>query len=194
MPKTLAPLILASGSPRRRDLLRNGGFQFDVIPPADVDETELPGEPPERLVARLAREKAASVARSFRCGLVLGCDSVVECNGSVLGKPRDQEHARQILLSLSGQEHRVLTGLCLWPMPENTPDVRVARTRLYMDPLSPEQLDAYLAGGQWKGKAGAFGYQDGLDWVRVLEGSETNVVGLPMELLAEMLEAISRGQ
>ncbi len=194
MPETCLPLILASSSPRRRDLLRNGGFQFDVIPPVDVDETELPGETPERLVARLARDKAASVARSVRRGLVLGCDSVVECNGSILGKPRDLEHARQILHALSGQEHCVLTGLCLWPMPESTPDVRVARTRLYMDPLSPEQLDDYLAGGQWEGKAGAFGYQDGLDWVRVLEGSETNVVGLPMELLAEMLAAVSRRQ
>ena len=194
MPDTRLPLILASSSPRRRDLLRNAGFQFDVIPPVDVDETELPGETPERLVARLAREKAASVARSVGRGLVLGCDSVVECNGSILGKPRDLAHARQILDALSGQEHCVLTGLCLWPMPDGTPDVRVARPRRYQDPLTPEQLDEYLAGGQWEGKAGAFGYQDGLDWVRVLEGSETNVVGLPMELLAEMLAAVSRRQ
>jgi septum formation protein len=194
MPETRLRLILASSSPRRRDLLRYGGFQFDVIPPDGVDETELPGETPERVVVRLARDKAASVARSVRRGLVLGCDSVVECNGSILGKPRDLEHARQILCALSGQEHRVLTGLCLWPVPESTPDVRVARTRLYMDPLSPEQLDEYLAGGQWEGKAGAFGYQDGLNWVRVLEGSGTNVVGLPMELLAEMLAAVSRRQ
>ncbi|MDZ7617660.1 MAG: Maf family protein [Patescibacteria group bacterium] len=188
------PLILASSSPRRRDLLRGGGFQFSVIPPVDVDETELPGETPEQLVARLARAKAASVAQRTDGGLVLGCDSVVECGGRILGKPRDLEHARQILGSLVGREHRVLTGLCLWPVPEGTPDVRVAQTRLVMDPLSPAQLEQYLASGQWEGKAGAFGYQDGLDWVRVLEGSETNVVGLSMELLAEMLAALSKRQ
>ena len=95
-----------------------------------------------------------------------------------------------MLTILSGREHRVLSGLCLWPMPGGEPVVRVAVTTLRMDVLSPELLDAYLASGQWEGKAGAFGYQDGLDWVRVIEGSESNVVGLPLELLAEMIEQI----
>ena len=95
---------------------------------------------------------------------------------------------RAMLTILSGQEHRVHSGLCLWPLPDGEPAVRVAVTTLRMDPLAPELLDAYLAGDGWRGKAGAFGYQDGLDWVHVVEGSESNVVGLPMELLAEMIE------
>ena len=122
-----------------------------------------------------------------RAGLILGCDTVAECNGQILGKPADPEHARAMLSTLSGREHRVLSGLCLWRVPDGEPMVDVAVTRLRMDELSPEQLDEYLAGEQWEGKAGAFGYQDGLDWVHVIEGSESNVVGLPMELLAEML-------
>ena len=187
MAAPLPALILASRSPRRRELLQRAGYQFKVIVPVGVDESKRPDESPEALVARLAHWKAGDVARRVDRGLVLGCDTVVECNGQILGKPRDFEHARRILLALSGREHRVLSGVCLWPVPAGRPEVRAAQTLLRMDPLSREQLAEYLAGGQWKGKAGAFGYQDRLGWVHVVEGSETNVVGLPLELLAEML-------
>jgi septum formation protein len=140
----------------------------------------------------LARQKAADVAGRIAGEaakqLVLGCDTVAECAGTILGKPADREDAAAMLRLLSGQEHRVLSGVCLWPLSGGEPIVRVAVTTLRMDPLSPECLDAYLASDQWQGKAGAFGYQDGIDWVHVIEGSESNVVGLPMELLAEMLE------
>ena len=115
------------------------------------------------------------------------CDTVAECDGQILGKPANEEHARQMLQMLSGREHRVLSGLCLWNVPGGNPRVRVAVTRLRMDRLSAVEIDDYLASGLWEGKAGAFGYQDRLGWVHVVEGSETNVVGLPMELLAEML-------
>jgi septum formation protein len=206
MTKHLPRLILASRSPRRRELLAAAGYDFEVFPPSDDAESgTFDNETPGELVARLARQKAADVARrvaelwcrrpacpSSRDGcttkLVLGCDTVAECAGQILGKPLDREDAKAMLTLLSGQEHRVLSGLCLWPLPNGEPAVRVAVTTLRMDPLSPELLDAYLAGDQWQGKAGAFGYQDGIDWVHVIEGSESNVVGLPMELLAEMLE------
>ena len=112
---------------------------------------------------------------------------MAECDGQILGKPADEVHARQMLQMLSGREHRVLSGLCLWNVPGGSPRVRVAVTRLRMDRLSAAEIDDYLASGLWEGKAGAFGYQDRLGWVHVVEGSETNVVGLPMELLAEML-------
>jgi len=92
-----------------------------------------------------------------------------------------------MLETLSGREHRVLSGICLWNYPDGKPDTRVAVTRLRMDKLSQQQLDDYLESYQWEGKAGAFGYQDRLGWVHVIEGSESNVVGLPMELLAEMM-------
>ena len=120
-------------------------------------------------------------------GLIIGCDTVAECRGQILGKPADREHARQILELLRGQPHRVYSGLCLWRRPGDRRLARVAVTNLVMDDLSDEQLAAYLATGDWQGKAGAFGYQDGLDWVHVTSGSESNVVGLPMELLAEMM-------
>jgi septum formation protein len=92
-----------------------------------------------------------------------------------------------MLQSLSGRRHEVLTGLCLWKLPAGRPRVQVAVTTLQMDRLTPGQLDEYLASGQWVGKAGAYGYQDRLGWVRIVEGSPSNVVGLPLELLAEML-------
>jgi septum formation protein len=137
----------------------------------------------------LAYQKAADVVRRVSAGLVLACDTVAECDGQILGKPSHEEHARKMLQILSGREHRVLSGLCLWPAPKGQPQVRVAITRLRMDALSEQQLNEYLASGLWEGKAGAFGYQDGIDWVHVLEGSASNVVGLPMELLAEMIAA-----
>jgi septum formation protein len=181
-------LVLASCSPRRRELLTAAGYQFEVIPPSETAECGVShAEAPTLLVARLACQKAADVARRISEGLVLGCDTVAECNGQILGKPLDRDHARTMLDALSGREHRVLSGLCLWQVPDGRPAVRVAVTTLRMDPLSPQQLDDYLASGRWEGKAGAFGYQDGIDWVHVLEGSESNVVGLPMELLGEML-------
>ena len=190
MATQLPKLILASRSPRRRELLAAAGYAFEVQPPSEAAECGVcSGESPAQLVARLAYQKAADVARRIGRGLVLGCDTVAECQGQILGKPADQEHARAMLKTLSGREHRVLSGLCLWNVPDGQPVVRVAVTTLRMDELTPQQLDQYLAGGQWEGKAGAFGYQDGLDWVHVVEGSESNVVGLPMELLAEMVQA-----
>jgi septum formation protein len=185
------PLILASRSPRRRELLVAAGYAFEVFPPDDSAECGLcSSENPAQLVARLAYQKAANVAEKVKEGVILGCDTVAECDGQILGKPLDAAHARRMLQSLSSREHRVFSGLCLWKIPGGQPLVRVATTLLRMDPLTESQLDEYLAGGQWEGKAGAFGYQDRLGWVHIVEGSATNVVGLPMELLAEMLHDI----
>ena len=181
-------LILASQSPRRRQLLEEAGYRFTVCPPSpEAEQGDVAGEEPARLVARLAYQKAADVARRVERGLILACDTVAECDGRILGKPADEDHARRMLETLRGREHRVLTGLCLWPLPDGQPDTRVEVTTLRMDRLSDEQIDEYLASGGWLGKAGAFGYQDRLGWVHVIEGSESNVVGLPMELLAKML-------
>lgn len=181
-------LILASRSPRRRELLQEAGYRFEVVAPGDAAECgACSAESASQVVARLAWQKAADVARRVEAGTVVGCDTVAECGGRILGKPADEDHARRMLLALSGREHRVYSGLCVWRVPEGRPAVRVAVTRLRMDALTDAQLDEYLAGGQWEGKAGAFGYQDRLGWVHVVEGSESNVVGLPLELLAEML-------
>jgi|GEM_PF-298476 len=315
-------LILASRSPRRRELLTEAGYEFEVLPPSEEaeDETLRPGESAAQLAVRLAQQKAADVVRRIACrfqippvcpapeqrpvpepnpkttgqnlafpgspsvcpilsgqpsvhpvlseqpparailselrsaapeqspacpmrsdhppkrpilseqfpvplpsgqappglwtndpvrfepvsydpagqkrptgpiqAIVIGCDTVVECQGHILGKPTDQRHARQILESLSGQEHWVYSGLCLWPLPTGQPQCQVAASRLRMDPLRPDQLEEYLQSGQWEGKAGAFGYQDRLGWVHLLEGSPSNVVGLPLELLAQMLSQL----
>lgn len=186
-------LILASQSPRRRELLTEAGYRFEIVPPSDSAECGLcSGEGPAELVARLARQKAEDVVRRLDIQpadprIVLACDTVAECQGMILGKPVDDAHARQMLQSLRGREHRVFSGLCLWPLDHRAPRLRVDVTRLEMDALSDQEIEDYLASGAWEGKAGAFGYQDRLGWVRVIEGSETNVVGLPMELLAEML-------
>ena len=126
----------------------------------------------------------------LRSTLPNGLEIVAECNGQILGKPADEEHAQRMLQALRGREHRVLSGLCLWKK-GGEPVVRVAVTVLRMDPLTNAQIDDYLASGAWEGKAGAFGYQDRLGWVHVVEGSESNVVGLPMEPLAEMLAEIA---
>jgi septum formation protein len=186
-------LILASRSPRRRQLLAAAGYEFEVVEPRHGAECGVCSrESPAELVARLAFEKAADVARRVGRGLVLGCDTVAEVDGEVLGKPDSEALARRMLQMLRGREHRVLSGVCLWDVPEREPVTRVAVTKLRMDRLSDEAIDAYVASYQWEGKAGAFGYQDGLDWVHVIEGSESNVVGLPMEMLGEMLGEIAK--
>ena len=193
MPGVRPQMILASASPRRRELLAEAGYDFIVRPPHESAECgQRDGESPAELVARLARQKAADVASRCDSGLVLGCDTVVECCGQVLGKPQDRSHARQMLDVLRGHEHRVYSGLCLWGVPGDRRRVGVAMTRLVMTPISDQQLDGYLDTGDWQGKAGAFGYQDGHDWLRILDGSVSNVVGLPLELLDEMLQEWER--
>lgn len=183
--------ILASQSPRRRLLMEEAGYEFDIIPPGDHVECGVcSGESPPELVARLAYQKAADVARQIDNAIVIGCDTVAECLGQVLGKPHNELHARQMLHTLRGREHRVLSGLCLWDRPTDRVRVEVATTRLRMLPIADAKIEAYLATGDWEGKAGAFGYQDGVPWIEILEGSESNVVGLPMELLARMLSEL----
>jgi septum formation protein len=183
-------LILASSSPRRRQLLHEAGYHFEVRAPSESAECGIcSSETPPELVARLAYQKAQDVALRLDTGLVVGCDTIAECLGQILGKPLNREHAREMLSLLRGREHRVYSGLCLWRRPEDQTSVQVEVTRLLMDPITDAQLDSYLDTDLWEGKAGAFGYQDGLDWVHIIQGSESNVVGLPLELLERMLRA-----
>jgi septum formation protein len=192
------PIILASGSPRRRKLLQEAGYSFTVVPLAEDVECGVCSDfGPAGLVADLAYRKAAAVRKMLEdkpfdtATVVLAADTVAECDGFALGKPRDELDARAMLTKLSDREHRVLTGVCLWGMDGGAPLIRVAVTKLRMDRLTDERLDEYIASGQWEGKAGSFGYQDRLGWVHIVEGSESNVVGLPMDLLAEMLGEMS---
>lgn len=184
------PLVLASGSPRRAQLLRAAGYQFTVMVAGDEAECGVCSrETAPEMVARYAYRKAADVAARIDRGLVLAADTVASCVGQILGKPRDQMHAESILRTLSGRRHDVYTGVCLWSVCQQKCLVDVVRTELEMEPLSESMLHEYLDSMLWEGKAGAFGYQDGNDWLRVIGGgSESNVVGLPMERLAELLE------
>jgi nucleoside triphosphate pyrophosphatase len=189
-----ALLILASRSPRRRELLAEAGYQFKVVPPLnDFEPSPSSGEDPADYVARLAEAKARDVAAQIGQGLILACDTVAECDGRVLGKPETADDARRMLELLSGREHRVLTGLCLWNAPAGETKTRVAVTTLRMDALIFEQVKEYVETGLWEGKAGGFGYQDRLGWIHIIEGSPSNVVGLPLELLAEMLAELEFG-
>lgn len=190
-------LILASASPRRRQLLAEAGYQFRVVEPDPQVECGLCSEDgPAGLVMESAYRKAADVVRRLvdepgglpmADAIVVAADTMAECDGQILGKPSDETAAQAMLQMLSGRKHCVLTGVCVWPLASHVPDLHVAVTTLQMDPLTDRQIEDYIASGQWEGKAGAFGYQDRLGWVHIKHGSESNVVGLPMELLAELL-------
>lgn len=183
-------LVLASGSPRRAQLLNAAGYEFVVRPAGENAECGMCSrETAPELVARYAYRKAVDVASRFADGLVLAADTVASCNGRILGKPRDRDHARVMLETLRGRRHDVYTGVCLWSTRTSRCLVDVARTTLEMEAISDQMLEQYLDSLKWEGKAGAFGYQDGNDWLAVLaDGSESNVVGLPMERLKELLE------
>lgn len=172
-------------------LLEQAGYSFEIVPPSDGAECGVcTGESPAELVVRLARQKAADVASRVDDGIVLGCDTVAECQGRILGKPRDAEHAREMLQLLRGQVHHVYSGVCLWCRPSDDLLVDVATTKLRMADISDEQLEAYIDSDAWIGKAGAFGYQDRTGWLEILSGSDSNVIGLPLELLAILLEGV----
>lgn len=186
---TRPKLILASSSPRRRQLLQEAGYEFEIVPPDESVEKGLCSNcSPAELVSEHAFHKAKAIASELESGLILAADTVGECNGQILGKPAGVEHARQMLELMSGKTHRVLTGVCLWHRPTDQQIVHVEQTVLTMDPIQEDWLDRYLETNDWVGKAGAFGYQDGLDWIQILKGSESNVVGLPLEALERLLE------
>ncbi|NOY43562.1 MAG: septum formation protein Maf [Planctomycetes bacterium] len=197
----LPQLTLASGSPQRLRLLTDAGFAFDVVIPHESAECGICSTGgPAALVAELAQRKAADVASQLANRnpsepaprLLIACDTVAECGGAILGKPKDVDHARNMLERLRGTTHRVYSGLCLWPYnsdPSGVPETCIVTTELRMDDISDDQLDEYLASELWQGKAGAFGYQDRTNWLHICQGSESNVIGLPMEQLTEMLAA-----
>jgi len=187
---TELPLILASASPRRKQLLAEAGFLFEILlPDEDVEDERRPNELPMEYVQRLAFQKAKNGADKVEQGIILGGDTIVLCSDKILEKPTDREDARRMLQLLRGQVHSVLSGLCLIKKEISgamTVHQRAEATRLIMQPISDNLLESYLDTGGWQGKSGAFGYQDGNDWLTILEGSESNVVGLPLELFRAM--------
>ena len=182
------PLVLASASPRRLDLLARIGIVPDRVLPADIDEAPLKAELPRQLAARLAAGKAAAAAALAPPGaLVLAADTVVGVGRRILGKPGGREEARRFLTLLSGRRHTVLTGVTLH-RPDARPAARVVETAVAFQRLTDQQVEAYLDSGEWEGKAGAYAIQGRAEmFVRFLSGSWSNVVGLPLFETAQML-------
>ncbi len=183
-------LILASQSPRRRQLMHEAGYEFEVVMPDENAESGEPdGDATSVFVTRLAVQKAANVAMKVSGpAIVIACDTVADCDGHVLGKPTDREHARQMLQMLSGREHSVWSGLCVWHTDSSEFEIQPVESRLYMTELSSQMIEQYLDSGAWQGKSGAFGFQDDLPWLKLVSGTASNVVGLPMPELADLLE------
>jgi len=182
-------LVLASASPRRADLLRSAGFQFQVVP-VDVDERPLAGEDPAVMVQRLATEKAALVSDRVPDGVVIGADTVVVVDAVILGKPGDDRDAAGMLRRLSGRSHEVLTGVAVHANGRRL--VAVERTVVWFLPLSDADIAWYVSSGEPLDKAGAYAVQ-GLAsrFVTRIEGSYSNVVGLPVARVCELLNRIT---
>ncbi len=183
------PLILASQSPRRRQLLTDAGFTFVVQAPDDSVEKGICSNcGPDQLVVDAAVAKATAIAQLTDHGIILAADTVALCKAEILGKPVDVDHARAMLKLMSGTVHQVLTGVCLWHRPSNQFRAHLERTTLKMETLTAQKIEDYLDSDQWIGKAGAFGYQDGLDFVSIVEGLESTVVGLPVEKIQSWID------
>ena len=184
-------LILASASPRRRELLTQAGYRYEVQP-SSIPESRRPGEDAIRFATRLAREKAEEIfARhqpSITPLMVLGADTVVVCDGEVMGKPADAADATRMLLLLSGRTHQVVTGVAVvWGL--GSAEVAAELTQVTMHTLSPQEVADYVASGEPMDKAGAYAIQGYAGrWIPRIHGCYFNVVGLPLALVTSLLE------
>jgi septum formation protein len=182
------PLVLASASPRRMALLAQIGVAPAAVAPADIDETPQPHESPRELALRLAAAKAAAVARRYSEAAVLAADTVVAVGRRILPKAETPAQAAACLALLSGRRHFVFGGICL-VLPGAKPALRLSATALAFKRLTQAEIDAYIAGGEWDGKAGGYAIQgSAAAFVRFLSGSYTNVVGLDLFEVAQMLK------
>jgi septum formation protein len=187
------PIVLASASPRRSELLRQASVAFEVLP-ANIPELERDGEAPEALAERLATEKAQAVAE--RVGpeparLVLGADTIVVLDDDVLGKPRDENHALELLERLTGRSHRVVTGVAVVDSATLRAASRTVESAVRMRRASREELIAYVATGESLDKAGGYAVQGGArSFVTEIGGSESNVIGLPVAETLELVESM----
>ncbi|HEY1685330.1 MAG TPA: Maf family protein [Tepidisphaeraceae bacterium] len=179
-------LILASSSPRRQQLLSEAGYTF-TIEPANIDETVPVDILPSDVALQLAKGKAAVIAERFPDAVVLGADTVVAFGDRVLGKPADAADARNMLSLLAGTTHIVITGVCVIHLNAGFNKSRRMMSAVRMRTLTRTEIDRYVDSNQWRGKAGGYGIQDSDPFVTRLAGSHTNIVGLPMVVVKEML-------
>jgi septum formation protein len=186
------PLLLASGSPRRQELLAQAGYRFEVQV-SGVAETRRPDEDAISFATRLAREKAEDVfARRSPGVVVLGADTVVVCDGEVMGKPVDAGDATRMLLRLSGRTHQVVTGVAvIWG--EGSAEIAAELTQVTVRTISPQEVSEYVAGGEPMDKAGAYAIQGYAGrWIPRINGCYFNVVGLPLALVTSLLEGVEQ--
>jgi septum formation protein len=180
-------LILASSSPRRQELLREIGIPFQVHA-ANINEEQIGGEPPIAYALRLAQEKAQAVAAQYPQSYVLGADTIVVVDGEVLGKPKDHADAARMLRLLSGRGHEVTTAVSL-VAPGTLAETRASTTKVYFREITKAEIQQYVAGGEPMDKAGAYAIQGGASrWTDRIEGEFSNVVGLPLSLVTEILK------
>ena len=181
------PFILASASPRRKDLLRSAGLKLKIIP-TSTDETYLQGETPAAHVKRLSRDKANAVAPGHPNALVLGADTIVVIDGLILGKPKNKKQAREMLQRLSNRTHTVFTGFTLVCLDAGLSKTRVVRSSVQFKNIPPDEMDWYVNCDEPYDKAGGYAVQGrGASFIKAIRGSYTNVIGLP---LCEVLEEL----
>ena len=190
MSDTRPPLVLASASPRRLDLLARLGIVPDRVIATDIDETPYRGEVPRPHAARLALAKAEAAAAQAPAGIVLAADTVVGVGRRILPKAETEAEARACLDLLSGRRHRVTTAVVL-ALPDGRRLKRIVESAVIFQRLTEQQIADYLAGGEWRGKAGGYAIQGRAEaFIRFLSGSHSNVVGLPLFETAQMLRGI----
>ncbi|MDR2422370.1 MAG: Maf family protein [Deltaproteobacteria bacterium] len=184
------PMVLASASPRRRELLAAAGLDF-LVRPADVDESPVVGEEPMAQALRLAKAKALAVASGHPDSLILSADTVVVLNGKIYGKPRSLSEAKGVLKALQGHSHEVVTAYCLIAGDGRPPLSRATVSKVAFRPLTDREIDLYLEKGESLDKAGAYAIQGhGLGLIQEVEGSLTNVMGLPLSDVLAALEEL----
>jgi septum formation protein len=191
--KDMALLILASASPRRRQLLSKAGYKFTVIPP-NVDESAFDTNQiePVEYAKRLALAKAKSVAIKQPDSYVIGADTIVDFQGQIIGKATDANEAEQITRKLFSAPHKVITGIATVRLCDGTQLVRSDSTTVYPKKMTSEQIAEHVKGGSWRDKAGAYAIKEvGDEFVDRIEGSLTNVMGMPMELLESLLAGLN---
>jgi septum formation protein len=183
---TLPKIVLASGSPRRKQILTSVGWEFTSVPP-DIDETERDGEPPADYVVRLAREKAEVVAASNPGSVVLGADTTVVADGQILGKPVDMDDAQRMVRMLAGNWHEVLTGVAVVKNGETR--AAMQRTRVKFSPMTDDEIEFLATEGDPLDKAGAYAVQkQAALFIEGIEGDHWNIVGLPIRLVYELIQ------
>lgn len=186
----LPKLVLASGSPRRSEIMNSVGWEFTKDVP-DIDESERKGETPEAYVQRLAKEKAQAVATSHPDEIILAADTTVVIEDKIVGKPKDLSDARRMLEMLSGNWHEVLTGIAV--INNGTVEVGLQRTRVKFLPMNDDEIELLVAKGDPLDKAGAYAVQaQAALFIEGIEGDYWNVVGLPISLVYEMVKRVTR--